>query len=305
MSRFLRNFADKRVSVCPFSFRSLPSCTSPGASKVHSEAMEAWEKHGAKGGFFAGGTCEVQLRGRGIPKSTWELGKDLFALHKGLIAIHPLLPSRMLRDFAERLQQQAAARFCAVPGRGTAWVGQRHEIECDPGALAAKAFADHLHQRADWQELGDGQFAHRDHQFRFEEAQFGIQPTAAFGDLGRGGNAVATVGIFAGETAAYGGHVNCIAERRFIDSALLGKPAEHRLAGGPSERAAQDRLFDAGSLAHQENFAHYGGAGDHRLVHGGAAVAAQERGDMGLEIGGGFQKVGFADYGDFQESLRR
>jgi hypothetical protein len=136
-------------------------------------------------------------------------------------------------------------------------------------------------------ELADGEFADGEDEVGLEDFHFGGKPAGAIFDFVGGGDTIAAGGIFAGETAADGGHVDAGAEGGFVDAGVVLKPAKEFFAGGPGERAAEDRFLVAGGLADEEDAADDGAAGDDGLLHARAEVAAQEGGDVELEGGHG------------------
>ena len=183
----------------------------------------------------------------------------------------------------QRLREQGSPWLGAMPRGRAAGVGEGNQIKADSGSLASKRFSNDIDQRLWGKELGDRQFANRQHQFRLENPHLGIDPFAATHDLVRGRDAIAAVGVLAGKTATDGCHVDGLSEKRFGYAATFGEPTEERLAGGPRKRASEDRFLDARSLAHKEHFAQHGAAGYDRFVHRGTIGARVQAGDVCLK----------------------
>ena len=93
----------------------------------------------------------------------------------------------------------------------------------------------------------------------------------------RSGDAVAAGGVFAGEAAADGGHVDRVPEGLLVDAAMLMEPGEQGAARRPGERPALDGFVPARGLADEHRFADGGVARHRRSAHPGAAHAGAHR----------------------------
>ncbi len=194
------------------------------------------------------------------------------------------LERRVGGDEVEGFGEKGFSGFAVVPGGGSGRMGKGNEIKALSEDFGGKlASDDGVEAFAIGEELFDGEFSDRDEEAWLEEADFAFEPVAAVGDFVGKRNAVAAGRFFAGKTAANGGHVDGGAEFLLVDSAGGFEPAEKGFAGGPGERAAEFGFLVAGGLADEHDAAVDGASDDDGFVHGGAAVAGAEFGDVAGE----------------------
>lgn len=186
----------------------------------------------------------------------------------------------MSGEEGEGAVEKGLAGFHAVPGRGAGGMGQRDAIGFASAVGDAKGATDGVVQWCDRQELGDGEFADRENEFRLEKGELAFEPGGAVGDFDRCGDAVAAFGAFAGETAADGGEVDAVANLVLGPAESLVEPFEEGFAGGPGEGAAEDGLLVAGGLADQDDAGDGGASDDGRRNHAGTAAAGAKRDEV-------------------------
>ena len=116
-----------------------------------------------------------------------------------------------------------------------------------------------------------------------EKIDFIVHPRRAIPDFVGRGNSVATGSGLAGKTAADRGEINLGANLFFVHPAKLLEPAEERPSGRPREWFSEHRLFHAGRLTDQHDFARNGTAGDRRRQHARAATALSQERDVLVE----------------------
>ena len=134
-------------------------------------------------------------------------------------------------------------------------MGERDKIEGAMPVTNGEGAADDLVELFYREELRDGEFADGDDQLRSQKIDLIVDPGRAIPDLVRRRNAVAAGGSFARKTATDGSEVNLYAHLFFAHSAELLEPAEECAARGPRERSSEHRLFHAGRLADEHDFA--------------------------------------------------
>ena len=153
---------------------------------------------------------------------------------------------------------------------------KRNEVSCRSIKVELPGFADHIGQRVKWQELGDCQSAHREHQFGSKKIELAPQPVGTFLNLELVGNPIATMGIFSRKAAADSRKVDPAAHRFFIPSDCGVKPAKERLARCPSEWTTKERFLTTRSLSDQEDAAGHRASHHYRLVHARTSAAVRQ-----------------------------
>ena len=186
------------------------------------------------------------------------------------------MPGDQSHGFAE----QADAGRDPVPGRSAGWMRQRDYFEGATVAADLETAPNDFVQFFKHEELRDRKFADGDDEPRLQKIDLIIHPGRAIPDLVRRRNAVAARSRFPRETAADGREINLRAHFHFIQVTEFLEPAEERPARGPGEGPAEHRLFHAGRLADQHDFAQDGSARYWRRQHSRTAPALEQTRDM-------------------------
>ncbi len=128
---------------------------------------------------------------------------------------------------------------------------QRDAIQCMAPVFDAKFFPNKIVERRSWQELGNGQFSNRKHELRFQQFNFGGEPTGAMGDLVFLWDTVPARLLFSGETTTHGGEVNAVAGLVFRPTERFIEPLEECLARRPRKGPTELGFFITWRLANQ------------------------------------------------------
>src|SRR3712207_5994735 len=132
----------------------------------------------------------------------------------------------MTSDHPQCFGEQLAAGRELVPGRCTAGVRLRDEVEGVAGPLHHELAAADGVQLVERDELPDREPADRNDEPRLKDFEFSVHPRGAIADLLWIGNAVTAAGCFAGKAAINRCEVDSCAHGRLIESAKFFKPAE-------------------------------------------------------------------------------
>jgi hypothetical protein len=159
-------------------------------------------------------------------------------------------------------------------------MGQGYEIE--GGALA---FNDELatydgFEFVEDDELGDGEFAHRNDQTRAQDFELIVHPRRTIGNLLRTRHPISPTRCFAGKTADNGSEINSCSHGRFTHPAEFFEPAKQRFARGVSEGTFECRLTPTRSLPDDHDFAHDRATGDGRWNNSRATAASSQFPDV-------------------------
>lgn len=122
-------------------------------------------------------------------------------------------------------------------------------------ALGPELSPNHIFERVEWNELGNGEPADRNDQSRSQDFELIIQPRRAIADFVRRGHPIAAAGRFSGKTTNNRGEINCRSDRGLIHAAELFEPAEESSTGGMRERSRQGWLADARRLTDNHDLA--------------------------------------------------
>ena len=194
------------------------------------------------------------------------------------------MEGRMTAAEAEGFLKQGFTGFHAVPWGSAGGMGQRNEVRLETVVSDPELAPNDLVELLGRHELVDGKAAHAEDEFGMEDLEFVFEPARAVGNLVIIGHAITAGGFFTGKTAADGGHVNASSELILREAAVFLEPSEKGLAGGPGERASQNRFLVAGGLSDEDDLAGHRAAAHDRFMHLGAKLTGTQFFDVALKF---------------------
>src|SRR2546421_851388 len=184
----------------------------------------------------------------------------------------------MPNDQIERLLQQFAAGREFVPGRGTARMRQRNQIEGASGAANTEAAANELLESRERNKLPDREFPDWNDEPRLQDFDLAVKPRRAVCNLLPIWDTIGATGRFARKTAADRGEVDLGPHHFLAQPGRFFKPVEKCLARSPGERSCGQRLAPTTRLSDKNDSTNDCAARNGRRLHSRAAsTIAQAR----------------------------